>query len=298
MRQYIYQPSDIGRDAWPAGELRLDGIERTLDPAEADVFVCPGGLTSFRHQSELDAFPFMAGRENRHVFFHCADDEMLYGRPCMFIRCNAQTRFLNVDVNTIAAPWPVEDYAECIDVPERGFKYDVSFQGWMWSEPRKQSAEGCLRSNLICDFAGYSDFTGYIFNEPEGRRRRSEFRRSMRESRIALCPESIPGHFPYRFWEAMSAGRVPLLVGTGQMFPFAKYIPYHEFTLSCSAERAGWAGTIAREFIDTHSDDQIIEMGRQARHYWDLWLNSVRWPELMAISVRDKWEELQCALSL
>jgi hypothetical protein len=289
IRQYIYKPEELGRQDWPSGTLRLEGIEVTANPDEADVVVCPGSLEMFRNPDDLYKLPFFRGREAKHCFFDVSDHETQYYQPSMFIRCNLRPWNLASDPNSIQMAWPVENYAECVDVSVGGFKYDVSFQGWNWSDVRKASTHACVEHpTLKCDIATYSDFCGYIFDQPEGIRRRAEFRRSMKESRIMLCPESIPGVFPYRFFEAMSAGRVPLLIGSDFVLPFVEEIPYHEFCLCLSREGASLAGIAVRNFLDRTSDERLIEMGKKARSYWLKWLNSSDWPSTMAYAVRNK----------
>lgn len=287
MKQYIYTAQECGFEKWPQGELRLDGIEETRTPAEADIFTVPGALTAlFKTPAALAKLPHFKGNEAKHVFFDCSDNEPLYGLPCRFIRCNTRTWYLAKDPNTISWPWPVEDFSECIALPEGGFKYDASFQGWDSGPVRHKSIESCLSSGLRCDIQTYSDFTGYIYYEPEGVRRRAEFRRSMKESRLALCPESIPGVFPYRFFEAMSAGRVPVLVSSNYVLPWKRQTPYGEFCIMLPAAEASNLGPYLRTALKTLDDAILIEMGRAARTYFDRFFNRDKWPQLMAEAVK------------
>lgn len=298
MKQYIYSAAEIGLREWPSGTLRLAGIEITTNPEDADLFVCPGPLMLFQDPDVLDRFPYMKGCAEKHVFFDVSDYQTIYRKPCIFIRCNTRNWYYNSDINTISWAWPVEDYAECIDVPGDGFKFDVSFQGWISTDTRRLSAEACRDSGLKADIAMYPDFCGYIYDQPEGVRRRAEFRRSMRESRVALCPESIPGVFPYRFFEAMSAGRVPMLVASDYVLPFSDRIPYSEFCLFVDREQARHAGIVLRKFLKGASDQRLIEMGLQARHYWKRYLNREDWPRRMAEEVLLKiaaMEHTSCA---
>lgn len=312
MRQFVYKPDDAGLAEWPAGTLRLDGIEVTEDPNVADVFVCPGNIRIFEKETgvldmdKLNRLPYFKGNESLHVFFDVSDNfTKPINLPILFIKCDARTWMLKDDPNTIQMAWPVEDYSECIPVPEGGFKYDLTFHGWLsgWVDrnglqvsPRKDSTEACKKvSRLTCDIAGYDDFCGYIYYQAEGIRRRSEFRRSMHESRIALCPESIPGVFPYRYFEAMSAGRVPLLVGSDFVYPFTDEIDYGAFTLTCSRDDADKAGEVAAEFLMLHSDEEIVEIGKLARQAWSRWLDSRNWPTLHAAAVLKKLGALQAA---
>jgi len=298
VKQYVFKPSDIGRESWPSGELRLEGIEITDDPTVADLFVCPGALFLFAgDKSALEKFPYIKGKESRLICFDVSDHEDIFTtKDAMLIRCNLRKWMLEAHPHSLSFAGPVEDYAECIEVPEQGFKYDVSFQGWLSSDARKTAAASCNVPELKCDFAAYSDFTGYLkADDPELARRRSEFRRSMRESRLALCPESIPGVFPYRFFEACSAGRVPILICSGHVFPFADQIPYSEFIIEIPSTDAHTAASVAIEFLKTHSDAELIEMGLKARHYWEKFLDCRLWPKTMSDAVVAKLGALQCA---
>ncbi len=267
------------------------------------MFVCSGSLRLFEKASgvidvsRLKRLPHYIGNESRHVFFDVSDNftKAIY-LPIMFIRCDVRSWMLPNDPGTIQMAWPVEDYSECVELPMGGFKYDVSFQGWITSHgSRQRSVDSFIRGPLKCDIAAYTDFTGYIFNEPEGIRRRAEFRRSMRESRICLCPESISGVLPYRFFEAMSAGRVPLLVGSEFVMPFEDEIDYSKFMIACTRDRANQASMIAEEFLQIHSDEQIVAMGLLARKAWEQWLDARKWPQLHAYAVKKKLGMLQPA---
>jgi hypothetical protein len=294
MKQYIYRADEVGLNEWPSGTLRLPGIEETRNPDEATIFVCPGPLLLFQKPNDLDRFTYIHGREAQHIFFDCSDYDTIYDRrDCVFIRCNLKRFMLEAHPNSIAWSWPVEDFSECIAVPDGGFLYDVSFQGWEWSDARKASLKSCRENeSLKCDFSTYTDFFGYLREDnPELTRRRSEFRRSMRESRIALCPQSIDGCLPYRFYEALSAGRVPLLVGSDYNLPFADEIPYSDFIYVCPAEQAHLAEFAVESIINNNTDAMLIEKGKMARSFWESHLDSRNWPALMAYAVKRK---MQC----
>lgn len=281
----MYSPAEAGVSEWPDGQLRLDGATIVTDPKEADVFVCPGPLLLFPEPEHMDRFPYMAGNEERHVFFDISESLTIYKKPCVFIRTNLKTWMKAGDPNSVSFPWPVENYAECIDVPEGGFTHDISFHGWLNYSTRADATQSCKDAGLRCDMALYSDFTGHIYYSPEGIRRRAEFRNSMRRCRLALCPESIPGDFPYRFFEAMSAGRVPVLVGRNQVFPFADEIPYSEFILNIDLDDQRRTGLLVQQFLEKHNDEEIVRMGKLAREYWLKYLNRDDFPRTMTYVV-------------
>lgn len=301
LRQYIYKPQDIGRESWPPGELRLEGITITDDPNSADLFVCPGNIRIFETTSgsgvldieKLNRLPYFKGNEAKHAFLDCSDNfRTPINLPILFLRCDTRSWMLPHDTGTINFAWPVEDYKDCVELPADGFKYDVSFQGWISSLVRKVSVDSCVRTEGIKkDIAAYKDFYGHLpADSHELHRRRAEFKRSMKESRVILCPESIEGVFPYRYFEAMSAGRVPLLVGSDFVFPLGidDKIQYTAFTLMCPRFDADKAGEIALNFVKTHTDEEIIGMGKVAREAWEKYLDARKWPELFTYALKKK----------
>lgn len=302
MRQFIYEPQHAGLSQWPSGTLRLDGIEVTEDPKAADVFVTPGSLRLFEQSSgvldigKLNRLPHFKGNESRHVFFDVSDNfTMPIHLPIMFIRCDARAWMMPHDVNTIQMAWPVSDLGECVELPEDGFKYDIGFHGWMSSLVRRVSVESCQRTEeLKTDIEGHKDFYGYLRDDnPEQHRRRGNFLRSLKECRLQLCGESIEGVFPYRFWETLSAGRVPLLIGSDFVYPFADEMDYDRFTVKVARIDAPAAGQITLDFVRGRTDKEIQDMGKLAREAWVKYCDSRNWPQLHAYAVQKKLGVLQ-----
>jgi hypothetical protein len=292
LRAYSYSATEAGFRSWPDGLLRLDGVEHTDNPNEANLFICPGTLALFPEPEDLiRRLPYYRGREARHVFIAIDESPTIYDSPALFFRCNLKTYMKARDINALALPWPVDDFAECIDVPAGGFIYDVSFHGWVFFSLRFEATDSCQAQGLQCDFALYPNFTGHIYHEPEGLRRRCLFRQSMKHSRLALCPESVPGDFPYRFFEAMSAGRIPVLVGSDQVFPFADEIPYNDFTIHVPRGEVSHTGKILAQYLDQISDVELIERGKLARQYWERYLDREKWPQLMTYAVKKSFHQ-------
>lgn len=311
LKAYSYKPEHFGMKEFPSGTLRLQGTEAVEDPTKADVFIIPPSLMHLKDEDQhpnnprkdaskyLNRLPYWGENGERHVAFDVSDFDTVYNSKAILIRCNVKPHMRKADPNTISWAWPVENYQECVDLPEGGFKYDVSFHAWISTETRRLSGLSCQNSQeLKCDIAMYKDFTGYIYHEPEGIRRRAEFRRSMRESRVSLCPESIPGVFPYRFFEAMSAGRVPLLVASDYELPFQDLIPYDVFTLFCSRANAHQANCVIEQYLGrlrkhwAEPDVEIKRMGQVARDYWLKFLNRDDWPTMMTWAVERKLHSL------
>lgn len=287
MKVYTYKPEETPRSDWPSGLLRFTGAEDVSDPDAADAIVFPPAIYHFT-RDQIRGLRYMKGREAKHVFFQCSDHDTTYGLPCLFIRCNLKEKHLRDDPRSIPWPWPVEDLGAISAVPEGGWKYDISFHGWNSCHIRKDAVDACSpRLGIRYDVRMYSDFYGYIETTPEGRRRRTEFLRSVRESRLVLAPRSIDGVFPYRFWEALSAARVPVLVCSRYNLPWKDKIDWERCTIRIPEERVEETGKIVRAFLDAHNDDVIAAMGAYGRKIWLSWMNPADWPELMTRAVEE-----------
>jgi hypothetical protein len=296
MKIYVYQDHEVSqfppfreRPWMPKG----DNVELVQSPEEADFIVCPRNLhtirsgdMSLRVRSDLTAgietLPHFARHEGKHVFFDCQDFENGYnGTSAIIIRCNLRPWMLR-DKRSVSWFWPVDDLEECADIPPGGFKYDVGFHGWISTSTRADSVRSCAAA-----FGGrfghcsYPNFFGHL-PEPEMNRRRALFLQNLKESKAQLCPQSIPGVFPYRFYEAMSAQRLPILFGSDYILPFQKEIDWDKCTVRFPADRAKDAGSLIGRFLAGTSDARIAEMSRYGREMWKKWLNRDRQPELVA----------------
>lgn len=307
MKIFTYKDEDVSQ--FPAFKERPwmpegEGVEKTDDPAEADYIVCPAALHRIKSRNmglrvdkalkvTVETLKHWKQYEHKHVFFDCSDFENSFnGTTATLIRCNVRD-FMLADKNTIPWFWPVDDLKDFVSVPEDGFKFDAGFQGWLSTDTRKQAGESCKRVfGSKFNHRTFSDFFGHMANKAAQDERRVTFLRGQQETKVLLAPQSIPGVFPYRFYEAMSSGRVPALFCTGYHLPFQKEIDWDKCTLRYRAEEAPRAGELLKEFFNKTSDEQILEMGRYGREVWDRWLNRDKQPELVAYALRKKLGEI------
>ncbi len=98
VKQYVFKPSDMGRESWPSGELRLEGIEKTENPDEADIFVLPAALSTFASNPEaVERLPYIRGKQDRLVAFDVSDYETMFPgvRDAILMRCNTRNWYFN-----------------------------------------------------------------------------------------------------------------------------------------------------------------------------------------------------------
>ena len=305
MKAYYYTPEECGKSAPPDGGLKLGGFEPTTDPVAADVFVCPYmlhhmGDSKERGMVSIDrilALPYLRGNERRHAFFNVADT-FRFTLPFdgIFLRCDATKATLRDNPTTIPIAWPVRDHGECMPVPPGGFGYDVCFIGWQSTPMNAEACAYLAASNHNTYLVQRRQFFGYAardFGQEEADRQQREYRDVLARSRFSLCVRSIPeGVLRYRFFEAMSAGRIPILIGDGSALPLADRIDYKRCIVQipeCEVKNIGAYVTKLREGM---TDEQIIAAGRYGREAWEKWLNADNWTDLHGMLVREALEKL------
>ena len=289
----------------PDGRFRLNGTQEVDNIKEADVVIFSMPLRDVT-KPILDPHTFSKivddlGVDPRRVAaYDCSDDEWTAvhtnKRDCMFIRCNLKPIWKRDMPNSMPWFWPVEDFKELVPVPEGGFKYDVSARMWLSKDMRRNACKSIQDAHnkgmLRADVETFRDFYGYIPDKSaEQVRRKNEFKRSMKESRLALCPWSIQYVFPYRFWEAMSAGRMPILICDDCSFPMSSKVDYDKVMLRVKDEDNVRVGEIVAKFLANTSDKEIIERGLYAREMWETWLNPQIQEWLYPVIIEEKLKQ-------
>ncbi|MHA2218160.1 MAG: exostosin domain-containing protein [Candidatus Hodarchaeales archaeon] len=296
MKIYIYKDNEVSQ--FPPFTERLwipesSNVIEVNNPDEADYIICPAALHRIKSKDQklridktlafgVETLKYWKKYEHKHVFFDCSDFEVcLGGTSATLIRCNVRD-FMLVDKNTIPWFWPVEDLGKYSAIPNDGIKYDVVFQGWLSTKTRRNAVASCstVFGNKF-NHKATRTFYGSM-SEQERNALREEFLLGQQRAKILLAPQSIPGVFPYRFYEAMSTGRVPALFCTGYHLPFQDKIDWDKCTLRYDAESAPRAGHLIKSFLDSTSEERIIEMGKYGRQMWFEWLNRDIQPKLIA----------------
>ena len=274
----------------------LRGLGKAVaSPKEADIVVLPIPVRDTTlPQDLLKAIVKYCGVDERRIVgYDCSDFDQDYSDShpkCLFIRCNTKGWMKRRMPRTIPWIWPVEDLKDCVAYPEGYPKYTIGFQGWITSSNvRYNSVNSCIKEfGDKFDVQTYNDFYGYLKDgDPEQTRRRNEFKRSLRECLLQLCPSSINNVFPYRFYEAMSAGRVPVLFCTDFCLPWQNKIDWDSCIVTFPAEESQNAGRLIKNWLNHHSTEQIMEMGLKGRQAWETWLNRDKFDPLLKLAIEE-----------
>lgn len=126
-----------------------------------------------------------------------------------------------------------------------------------------------VRTNFLVrsSFSGHRD-TARI-DPAEGRR---EFIANMLESDFALSVKG-DGNFSLRFYEALSLGRIPLLLDTECVLPLEDIVAYDRFVLRVVPRDLPRMAAIVRDFYDRMTPGEFMRMQREAREAFEHFLN-------------------------
>ena len=298
MKVYTYKLEDTGC-ASESG-LRLPGMEATQNPAEADVFLVPAPMFLMNpngDESKLLSLPHIKQYDptgRRHVLLDISDYDPEHPSlpDLMTIRGNCKGWHKRKYKNTIAWPWPVESLPQCIEPPKDGFTHSVGFYGWRTSSNVRESSLASAQKVLgeKASITTFTEFYGYIERDnPElAKVRRAAFLDNVRSCLLQMTPCSIHGVFPYRFYEAMSAARVPILFCSDYTLPWQNHIDWDACTIRFDAvEDPPKAGELIQGVLDKYTPAQLIEMGKRGRAYWEKYLNRDKFSELFTLAVTE-----------
>ncbi len=105
--------------------------------------------------------------------------------------------------------------------------------------------------------------------DPEVARR--EYIGNMRDSDFVLAPKG-DGNFSVRFYEALSMGRIPILIDTDVVLPLEDMIHYDDCILRVPYTDVDRLGDIVSEFYAQLSEEKFVDMQKAARATYETYL--------------------------
>jgi hypothetical protein len=138
---------------------------------------------------------------------------------------------------------------------------------------RQKAIQACKNSSaIITSFIVRKSFSGHartISLNPL--RARQEFIENLRDSDFALTPKG-DGNYSNRFLEALSLGRVPVLIDTDTVLPLESVIKYEKCVVRIPAALLRGTPRLVRAFYDGHSEEAWNESQRYAREVYERYL--------------------------
>jgi hypothetical protein len=109
--------------------------------------------------------------------------------------------------------------------------------------------------------------TGSRWNRRAGERVRREFAENIRSSDYVVCVRGS-GNFSTRMYETLCLGRIPLIIDTDCVVPFAGLDEWNNFAVWCPASDIENAGARVAKFHGALTPDEFIERQRACRRFW------------------------------
>jgi hypothetical protein len=269
---------------------------KTDNPKHAEFYFFPSELSFFIEQwcnQSIDSYgpavqnlsqkvallPNYDLAPERHVFFSTHDTTELMDIPGLQATCNVLRKALNERVLCM----PYGNEAITVNTfPTLGFlsehndplEWDISFVGNVRQPFRNVIVDSFEQTSLRTFFKRREKYWGLDKN----RKQKKQHLRSLAFSFMVLSPRGV-GLNSHRFYEAMSAGRVPVLITLDDaVLPFEDVVDYESCIIRIPAEQWDKTGGVVERWIETNGHDKLLEMGKQGKHLFHNELRRDHWP--------------------
>lgn len=293
-------------------DIREPFVAVTDDPATADVLLPAHNFSVLRKRPGYVAeFEKLSEKLNKKVivFWHGDRSDLVPLSNAVVFRTSMYGHCMRS--NEIAMPAYAEDlsHGEALRIRKKGDKPVVGFCGWAdyrnlknrlgtyalnaVAEARaffaRRQVLRCRRKGLsfrreaIASLQGHttiqtnfiirSSYSGHIDTiaiDPDVARK--EYRDNMLQSDLALVVKG-DGNFSYRFYEALSLGRVPLLIDTDCVLPLAGRIDYDALILRVPFQDIARLPERVEEWWKGLSDEGFARMQKKAREAYEHYLS-------------------------
>jgi len=138
---------------------------------------------------------------------------------------------------------------------------------------RRKAIKALEKSGLVkTDFIIRKSYSGHINTiESDPLKMRQEFIENLKNSDFILVSKG-DGNFSYRFYEALSLGRVPVLIDTETVLPLENIIDYDSFILRVNYKDITKLDKIIADFYKKITNEKFIEMQKKAREAFEEYL--------------------------
>ncbi len=307
MKLFRYDPEACGvRDG--GIRARDDDTVLVTDPDQADVFLIPCHLFQLgsnpveRNRRLREAFAYVEAMPERHVLADWVEHVPPPDLPgLVYTRAALTPDILHRYPTAVAWHWPIgsgqfgTDLGERLDAAatvRRDFTHDVAFVGWRTPNgPTRETCDAALLSvrRAFGDRAiveAFGDFHGHRAADAETQRREILYTDGVAAAPLQLAPASAPGILRYRVFEALRAGRIPVIIDGPVILPRADVVPWDDVSIHIHGRDAADAGTVLQEWLAEEPAGRLAERCAMARAAWLRAFDSRREHELLAEACR------------
>lgn len=123
--------------------------------------------------------------------------------------------------------------------------------------------------SLFTTRRSFSGLARTIGLDPE--KARSEYIQTMQESDFCLAPKG-DGNYSLRFFEALSLGRIPVLIDTETVLPFEDKINYDDVIVRIPLQDIKNTGKVVADVYTNMTDDEFVQRQQKARNIFEEFL--------------------------
>ena len=140
---------------------------------------------------------------------------------------------------------------------------------------RRKSIEVLKKSDLIeTNFILRKSYSAHADTiELDPRKAREEYIQNILNSDFVLAPKG-DGNYSARFYEALSLGRIPILIDTETTLPLEGVINYDSFILRVRYRDIGGIDKIIADFYNKLSNEEFIKMQKLGKEMFKKYLRS------------------------
>lgn len=271
---------------------------RLTGQAEADLFLYPHEYRPDEGTQTAASLAAEAGKPC--LFFLGADDATPYHpssgrlyRTSMFrSRQSSAERgmpaFSDDPYAAMEGPWPVHDKSPQPRVGFCGFVSSALRRTMYRLQARRQKVLGlalreqalrllerseAIETTFVRRRQFWAGALGRGFRDPQAVQRvRAEYWENVMNSDYTLCLRGA-GNFSYRFYEVLSAGRIPIFIDTDCVLPLAEEVDWSQHCVWVPQARTG---ELADRVVKFHASLTNEEFRRRQVQNRELWLNRLR----------------------
>jgi hypothetical protein len=194
------------------------------------------------------------------LVFAVADHEGKLKLPARIILLRTSLKRSIQNPRELPLPYIWDNYMRPFKSLEEGLGPRVGFCGLV-SKPRRKIIKCFQKSEAIhTDFICRGKFWG---GNPHDEKLVREFDENMESNMYILAPRG-KGNFSMRFYQALSAGRIPVLTDTDIVLPFADQIPWKEIIIFEKNEKQ-----CLEKVLETFQDGNVVALQNQCRDIYE-----------------------------
>lgn len=269
---------------------------QTTNPDDAEFFLLPKTLGRYidRFSTDLNIYcdeaivlidqliqrlPYFEKAPERHVFFSSHDSSDLLPSPVLQAWCCVEREHKTDKILCIPygnEPITVDTFPTLAFLSEhrKPLEWDISFVGNVTQSIRRLIISSFENTNLKTQFIQREAFWGF----EKDKNQKKEHLRSLAFSYMVLAPRG-QGLHSHRFYEAMSAGRVPVLITKDNaVLPFEDLIDYKSAIIRVPEDNWKETGAYVEAWLDKNGHEKLLEMGKNAKEIFHTQLRRDHWP--------------------